>query len=134
MKALSIRQPWAWLVVNGIKTVENRTWSTDFRGRVLVHAGQKFALSADEYERLRDDLNQGLEEDQETIRLPERPEDFQFGGIVGSVEIVGCVTECDDEYDALWHIDGHYAFLLNNPEVLPFKPCKGKLNFFTPNI
>ena len=41
MKALSIRQPWAWLIVNGYKDIENRTWSTDFRGRVYVHAGRK---------------------------------------------------------------------------------------------
>ena len=39
VKALSIRQPWAWLVVHGYKDVENRSWSTGFRGRVLIHAG-----------------------------------------------------------------------------------------------
>ena len=39
MKALSVHQPWAWLIVNGIKIVENRSWSTEFRGRFLVHAG-----------------------------------------------------------------------------------------------
>ena len=38
MKALSIRQPWAWLIVNGYKDIENRTWPTRFRGRVCVHA------------------------------------------------------------------------------------------------
>ena len=58
MKALSIRQPWAWLIVRPdvadqatraqlrtwrcIKDVENRTWSTGFRGRFLVHAGKTY--------------------------------------------------------------------------------------------
>jgi tetratricopeptide (TPR) repeat protein len=42
MKALSIRQPWAWLIVHGVKDVENRTWRTNFRGRFLVHAGMRF--------------------------------------------------------------------------------------------
>ena len=42
MKALSIRQPWAWLIVAGYKDVENRTWATDFRGRIYVHAGQRY--------------------------------------------------------------------------------------------
>ncbi len=37
---LSIRQPWAWLIVNGYKDIENRTWSTRFRGKVLIHAGK----------------------------------------------------------------------------------------------
>ncbi|WP_206002040.1 ASCH domain-containing protein [Paraburkholderia aromaticivorans] len=41
MKALSIRQPWAWLIVKGHKDIENRTWSTRFRGRVLIHAGAR---------------------------------------------------------------------------------------------
>lgn len=35
--ALSIRQPWAWLIVNGFKDIENRDWATPFRGRFLVH-------------------------------------------------------------------------------------------------
>jgi hypothetical protein len=41
MNGLSIRQPWAWLIVNGHKDVENRSWHTDFRGRVYVQAGVK---------------------------------------------------------------------------------------------
>ena len=41
MKALSIRQPWAELIVAGLKDIENRTWRTDYRGPVLIHAGMK---------------------------------------------------------------------------------------------
>jgi hypothetical protein len=40
MKALSIRQPWAWLIVNGYKDIENRSWATKFRGPVLIHAAK----------------------------------------------------------------------------------------------
>ena len=39
MKALSIKQPWAWLICAGYKDIENRDWSTKFRGRIYVHAG-----------------------------------------------------------------------------------------------
>lgn len=42
MKALSIRQPWAWLIVAGYKDIENRSWPTNFRGRVYIHASRKF--------------------------------------------------------------------------------------------
>src|SRR5437016_10859136 len=42
MKALSVRQPWAWLIVNGHKDIENRSWQTKFRGKLLIHAGQRF--------------------------------------------------------------------------------------------
>lgn len=40
-RALSIRQPWADLIMSGNKLVENRTWKTKFRGTFVVHAGQK---------------------------------------------------------------------------------------------
>lgn len=42
MKALSIRQPWAWLIANGHKDIENRTSHTNFRGDFLIHASKKF--------------------------------------------------------------------------------------------
>ena len=34
--ALSIRQPWAWLIVNGYKDIENRDWKTHYRGRWMA--------------------------------------------------------------------------------------------------
>lgn len=40
MKVLSIRQPYAWLIAIGCKTIENRTWNRKFRGRFLIHASQ----------------------------------------------------------------------------------------------
>lgn len=134
MKALSIRQPWAWLIVNGIKTVENRTWQTEYRGRFLVHASRQFALSENEYKEFRDIINKGLEEDRRDLRMPATLGDLKTGGIVGSVDLVDCVTKCTDEYDQLWHEEGHFAFLLDNPKVMSFKPCKGKLHFFTPAL
>jgi hypothetical protein len=47
------------------------------------------------------------------------------GGIVGSVEIVYCVTGSDSP----WFM-GPYGFVLRNPIILPFQPCKGALKFF----
>jgi ASCH domain len=35
MKVIVIRQPWAWLIVNGIKDIENRSWRTRYRGPLL---------------------------------------------------------------------------------------------------
>lgn len=37
-RVLSIKQPWASLIAHGIKNIENRTWKTKFRGRILIHA------------------------------------------------------------------------------------------------
>lgn len=41
MKALSIKQPWASLIVSGHKTVEMRTWKTSYRGLLAIHASKK---------------------------------------------------------------------------------------------
>jgi len=42
MKALSIRQPWAWAIIHAGKDVENRTWKTKMTGEFLVHASKSF--------------------------------------------------------------------------------------------
>lgn len=39
MKALTIRQPWASLIIFGYKTYEFRSWKTNYRGKILIHAG-----------------------------------------------------------------------------------------------
>lgn len=130
MKALSIRQPWAWMVARGIKTVENRTWPTNFRGRFYIHASAKFDIPPKNYAEFKRELEKGAREDGIDITLPASPSDFEKGGIVGAADLVDCVTACEDEYDQAWHTPGNYAFLLDNAEVLPFRPMKGKLNFF----
>ena len=115
MKALSIRQPWAWLIVNGYKDIENRTWSTDFRGRVYVHAGKR--------------VKQGdFPEQRAYIRasgliLSEEP---PLGAIIGEVTISDCV----DSLSSPWFC-GPYGFLLSSP--MAYKdpiPYRGQLGFF----
>jgi hypothetical protein len=106
MKALSIRQPWAWLIVNGHKDIENRDWATNFRGRVLIHASD-----AEEYP------------DQYGGSYPAR--ESMIGGIVGVATITGCV----DRSDSKWFM-GQYGFTLTDAKPLPFIACKGALGFF----
>ncbi len=110
MKALSIRQPWAWAIATGKKPVENRTWSTSFRGPVLIHAGLRVDREA-----LRDDpwAFAGAELDMPT------------GGIVGVATIVDCV-----EWHASPWFTGPFGFVLTDARSLPFVPCKGALGFF----
>ncbi len=86
MKAISVQQPWAWLIVRGYKDIENRSWLTKQRGRVLIHAGQKFDHRALTNHRLRGTILSIL------TANGLKPEDLQRGGIVGSVEIVDCVA------------------------------------------
>src|SRR3546814_18926401 len=76
MKALSIRQPWAWLITQGFKDIENRTWQTKFRGQFLIHASK--GMTKDEYE----SVQWYLSDIATHITLPEFGE-LERGGIVG---------------------------------------------------
>lgn len=131
MKALSVRQPWAWLIVNGFKPVENRSWPTKVRGRVLVHASK--GMTHDEYWEVKGFLYQLAFEDRVipvSVHNSLPPfEELERGGIVGAVDIVDCVTDHPSPF-----FFGKHGFVLANPEVLPFRPCKGKLGFFSPEV
>lgn len=117
MKALSIRQPWAWLIVHGGKDIENRSWHTKYRGRFLVHASG--GMTRDEYaDGYRFALECGVTD------LP-RYEELQRGGIIGSVELVDSV----DTSTSPWYM-GQKAFVLRDPKYLPFIPYRGQLQFF----
>lgn len=122
VKALSIRQPWAWLILNAGKDIENRNWPTRFRGRVLIHASQ--GMTRDEYSAAFDTLD--FIDTTGRIAIPGY-EELQRGGIVGEVEIVDCVTHSDSPW-----FEGEYGFVLRNAKPLPFRACKGTTFFFTP--
>lgn len=116
--ALSIRQPWAWLILNAGKDIENRNWPTNFRGHVLIHAAKGMTLA--EYE----DAEETLELIRLPIKLPMKHE-LERGGVVGEMDIVDCVTQSDSD----WFF-GTYGFVLRNAKPLPFRPFKGALGFF----
>jgi len=117
MKALSIRQPWAWMIANGHKDVENRTWNTHFRGEFLIHAAK--GMTRDEYA-----IAEALAEDQ-GVSLP-RFAELERGGIVGQAEITHCVSGSSSP----WFF-GPYGHVYTNPvefkEPIPFK---GALKYF----
>lgn len=116
MKALSIRQPWAWLIVHGGKDIENRSWHTKYRGRFLVHAAK--GMTSNEFTQAL------LFCSERGLPMPDR-DDMQRGGIIGSVDLVDSV----DQSDSPWYT-GEKGFVLRDPKPLPFAPLKGRLNFF----
>jgi hypothetical protein len=117
--ALSIRQPWAWLILNAGKDIENRSWPTKVRGRVLIHAGK--GMTREEYEAAEDFYYGRLSG---TLGIP-APHELQRGGIVGEVEITRCVADSESP----WFV-GEFGFVLAHPKPLPFRACKGALGFF----
>ena len=118
--ALSIRQPWAWLIVNGHKPVENRRWETRWRGPLLIHASK--SLVQDDFNAVR----QVISENNLHIELPTWP-NLECGGIVGSVDLVDCV----DRMESPWFA-GPWGFVLANPQRMKFIPCRGRLGLFLP--
>lgn len=116
MKALSLKQPFAELVVSGKKTIELRKWNTKFRGEFLIHASKVPDKKAMERFGFKD--------------LP-------VGGIVGKVKLVDVKhykNEEEHRADKDKHLAltfwGDHGFILENPERLDFVPCKGNLGFW----
>lgn len=120
MKAISIRQPWAWLIVNGYKDIENRTWNTKYRGQVLIHAAS--GLTKHEYNAALEicrAINPNL-----PVNIPSY-ESIERGGIVGYAYITGT---CESN-SSPWFF-GPVGFYLTGAKPLHFQPLKGKLSFF----
>ena len=122
MKAITIKQPWASLIVYGIKDIENRNWRTNFRGRILIHSSAKGDIA-----------KFGCLQPNQRLKVLNTPisricfNDLPFGSIIGSVEIVDCVQN----HPSIWADKGVYNWVLANPVL--FKnpiPAKGKLSFW----
>lgn len=124
MKTLTIKQPWASLIVSGLKDIENRTWKTNFRGRVLIHAAKcpvKEGWDALNKIQLKEVFGHkdALYGDKE--ELPQ-------SAIIGSVDIVDCVQN----HPSVWAEKGVWNWVLANPVLFekPIENVKGKLSFW----
>jgi hypothetical protein len=124
--ALSLKQPWAALLVHGLKTVEVRGWSTQRRGRVLIHTGRVPDKRKQVWALVPEDL-------QEAARL--------VGGIVGEAELSDCITYASADTfaadrkrhlnDPGWFREPRlYGFEFAAARPLPFRSCRGALYFF----
>jgi ASCH domain len=102
MKALSIRQPWADLILAGVKTSEYRSWQVDYRGPLLIHAAKRKEPFADV------------------------PRSTPRGGFVGVVNLIDIVPTGDVDPDK------RYAWVFVNPRRIPFVAAKGRLGLFDP--
>ncbi len=110
---LTIRQPWASAIFVAGKDVENRGWTTDYRGRLWVHAGL--------YKK-RDDPDRWAK--RHRLWIPEEP--LPRGVILGSTELVDVVTDADSP----WALRGHLHFLLIRSRLLVRPvPWTGGLTF-----
>lgn len=118
MKALSIRQPWAWAIVAGYKPVENRTWYCGYRGELYIHAGKKIDQFGYAY----------IKENFPDVPLPLK-KFLETGGLIGKVIMTGCVTR----HKSKW-FGGPYGFVFERPERNVLIPMRGRLGIFNISI
>lgn len=135
-RALSLRQPWAWLMLRPdlvdyhereaarelglIKDVENRPLRWAFRGRILVHASA--TMTKADYEAA------AILAATMDVYLPE-PGELERGGVVGEFTITDCVTE----HASPWFF-GPFGYPVKDARPLPFRACKGMLGLFRPHF
>lgn len=112
MKAITILQPFAWLIVAGIKDVENRTWRTKYRGPLLIHAGKRLHSTPIE-----------MIEAQMSIAIPR--DALEFGGVIGCVELVDVVEKSPSRW-----FSGPYGFVLARARSVSFEPVRGAQRLF----
>ena len=115
MKALSIRQPWASMIILGHKDVENRNWQGKHRGTLFIHASKTWDQKGADWI---------------TDRFPHLEKEvlqskYQRGGLIGSVVMTACISYSNSP----WFF-GKWGFVFIDPKPMKFMPCPGSLNFF----
>jgi len=112
MKALTIRQPWADAIAHQTKRVENRTWKTNYRGLVLIHAAAAH--------------------DPQAVIYGPRPD--VRSAIIAIAEIDDCHYSGDGQCCGPWGEENVYHWTLANVRTLTEPvPCKGRLGLWTPS-
>ncbi|MDR1897105.1 MAG: ASCH domain-containing protein [Prevotellaceae bacterium] len=117
MKVLTVKNPWASLIISGGKDVENRTWKTNYRGRILVHSSIRRDTSCNAYFRT----------DWSYVKYVKFLLDVAFDGcVIGSVELADCVQNSTSRWAEkdMWH------WILKDPKPLVPIPAKGRLGLW----
>lgn len=121
LKALSVRQPWAWAIIHAGKDIENRSWQAvnhglRVRGRICIHAAK--GMTKDEYDEAREFID-GL-----GYYTPEAHALLR-GGIIGTVDVVDVVSKSDSP----WFF-GPRGLVLQDARPMDFVPAQGALGYF----
>ncbi len=126
MKVISIKEPFATLITNGIKRIETRSWKTNYRGELFIHASGKSLAK----EFLTNDFVVDLIKDM----------NMNYGNIICRCNLVDCVymdekflefiKQSPIEYNLGEYKLGRYAWLLEDIEPINPIPAKGQLNIW----
>jgi hypothetical protein len=109
MKAITLHQPWAHAVLALGKDVENRSWTTRYRGLLLIHAGV-------------------VVERGEARQLGLDPATLTTGAVVGVVTLAGI----ERDVSSTWALPGHWHWQLRDPIAIEPVACRGRQTLFQP--
>ena len=115
MKVLSLTEPYATLIKDGLKTIETRSWKTSYRGKLYIHA-------------ISTKIPKAYKENQELMSLV-NIDDLNYGNIICSCDLVDCIEMTDEfindiknnkknDYVTGIYSNGRYAWILKNIEIL----------------
>jgi hypothetical protein len=127
--ALSLKQPWAALVVQGLKSIEVRRWATRIRGSIYIHAAR---------------IPDPRPEVWKLVPRASRDLSRLHGGIIGVAKLIDCLTYDDPDAfardqrkhwnDPAWFAAPvMYGFVFSKCSLIPFRPCPGWFRFFRVN-
>lgn len=126
MKVLSIKQPYASLIKNGVKKIETRSWKTNYRGEIYIHS----SISK---------ITKDIKNNKELMKLFDETT-LHYGVIMCKCNLVDCVY-MDEQFleqikkDKVEFIcgeykEGRYAWILEDVTLVDEIPCKGKLGIW----
>lgn len=147
-RAISINEPFAWACAAGLKTIENRSWATDYRGPIAIHASTAMRHLTPENEQFLADAHGSVWASLDNDRIGNESPLWYRGAIIGMVEIVDCVQWLagDDPADLFSRFTGGsnrigiphqywaqpgYCFVLANARRFRHPiPARGALNIW----
>lgn len=124
MKALSIRQPWAFAILHLGKGIENRSRRLAYTGPLAIHAGRSVD---EEAVRTVAEIARSQGMDYEAALVANGP--LRVGGVIGIVDMIDCIDDRDYRAASPWFF-GPYGYVLARPRTVPFLPWRGQLGLF----
>ena len=125
MKVLTLKEPFASLIANEIKHIETRSWRTNYRGELYIHAGKSLVKKDKRIEYL-------------LSLLPNNK--LSYGNIICRCKLVDCIYMDEEflekikndhpEYECGHYEIGRYAWVLDDIEIIDPIPAKGKLSIW----
>ena len=130
MKALTVRQPWAWAIIHAGKDIENRSWTTSYRGPLSIHASgrepdsDELATFFTVYEQATRQIINDFDEMVACAQYVRAR--LVYGSIIGAVGLVDVVRDSNSP----WAEDGAYHWRLRNPREISAVRLRGQQGLY----